>query len=136
MGDLQDVIYKLGASLMDNYWRPMYNLVKNNPELIPIIPGFLIKPDRIIFYLGQTHIGVEYVGPERIKELPVNYDSKIEVQCFDYTSKGINLLDEIIGFNYGDKTFKLPLPDVSYNLVFPTNAGADELERLNWNWTA
>ena len=131
----EDFILQVSRSLMEKYWHPMWEVVKSNPGLIPIIPGFLIHPEKIIFYMGRTHIGIEYVGPEYLKELPKTH-STVETQCFDYSLKDCNLLDEIIGFKYDENTFKLPLPPISYNLVLPTNDGFDELHRLKWNWDA
>lgn len=131
----KDFMLQIGQSLMKDYWHPMWKVVKANPELIPVIPGFLIHPEKLIYYMGRTHIGIEYVGPERLQELPDTH-SKVEMQCFDYSLKESNLLDEIIGFDFGEGTLKLPLPPISYNLLLPTNAGADELHRLKWNWSA
>ncbi len=131
----KDFVLHIAKWLMTNYWHPMWKTVSDNPELIPVIPGFLIRPEKLIYYMGRTHIGIEYIGPERLKELPRGV-STVEAQCFDYSLKECNLLDEIIGFNFGGMTFKLPLPPISSNLVLPTNAGADELQRLNWNWSA
>lgn len=84
--------------------------------------------------MGRTHIGIEYVGPERLQELPDG--GILRGQVFDYSLKEVNLLEQIIGFDYGKGSFTLPLAAFTDDLVLPTNAGADELERLNWNWTA
>jgi hypothetical protein len=121
--------------LMAHYWGPMWNTVRAHPELISVIPGFLIHPEKLIYYMGRTHIGIEYVGRERLTELPSD-ESIISAHCFDYSLEECNLLDEIIGLNFGAGTFKIPLPPVTEDLVLPTNAGFDELRRLNWNWSA
>lgn len=128
------VVDSLGKGLMSRYWGPMHRLVAENPQLISVVPGFLIRPDQVIFYLGRTHLGVEYIGPERLKELPKG-GHEVQVQVFDYTSCDHDLMEEIIGFSLGPG-IRFPLTPVSYDLVMPSSAGADELERLNWNWTA
>jgi hypothetical protein len=60
----------------------------------------------------------------------------LEAQVLDYSLKDCNLLEEIIGFDYGKGAFTMPLAPITEDLVLPTNAGADELQRLNWNWAA
>ena len=128
-------VLNLGQWLMENYWSPMWKTVAAHPELVAVIPGFLIRPEKLVFYLGRTHIGIEYVGPERLSELPQE-SSVVQAQTFDYSLKECNLLDEIVGLNFGGGALRLPLPPVSYDLVLPTNSGFDELQRLGWNWSA
>ena len=67
----EDFVLQVGQWLMDHYWGPMWQTVKAHPELISVIPGFLIHPEKQIYYMGQTHIGIEYVGRERGSS-PVN----------------------------------------------------------------
>lgn len=129
----KDFAMKLGQWLMTNYWAPLHHYVKENPDVIKDFPGILLKPEKIIYHIGRTHIGLEYIGPERIEELPV--EITVETQVFDYSLNDSNLLDEIIGFNY-DGRLRLPLQPFNEYLVLPTNAGADELDRLKWNYSA
>lgn len=61
----------------------------------------------------------------------------LEAQCLDYSlSDTSKLLDEIIGFDYSGGHGRLALPPVSKNFILPTNSGFDELQRINWNWSA
>jgi Domain of unknown function (DUF4263) len=131
-----DMILKLGELLMKSYWGPMYDYLKNRPDLVKSVPGFLIKPERIVFYLGKTHLAIEYFGPERIQELPKD-GGNVQFQIFDYSQSDRNFIEQIIGFEY-DSTAKLELPieGVTEGLLFPTNAGFDKLEELNWNFAA
>lgn len=119
---------------MENYWGPIYHTVKSNPRLLQTIPGFLLKPDRLIYYMSQRHIGIEYQGPERLSELPAGHTLRATV--LDYSKKDCHILDEIVGFDYEDGAYRIPLLPVTEDLILPTNAGADELMRLNWNWSA
>jgi hypothetical protein len=119
---------------MKNYWGPLYQAVNHDPSLLESFPGFLLKPEKLIYYMGRTHIGIEYIGPERVTVLPES--GSISAQVFDYSLKDCNLLEEIIGFDYGSGSIPLPLSSFTEDLILPTNAGADELIRLNWNWTA
>lgn len=131
----QSLILQVGQWLMANYWAPMWKTVEAHPELVSVVPGFLIQPEKLVYYLARTHIGIEYIGPERLTELPPA-ESVVTAQCFDYSLTDCNLLDEIIGLNFGDGALTVPLPPVSQNFVLPTDAGFDELQRLNWNWSA
>lgn len=131
----KDFVLQLGQWLLSHYWGPMWKTVKDNPDLVRTIPGFLIHPDKVIYYMGRTHIGIEYVGPERLNQLPPNATT-LDAQCFDYSLRDCNLLDEIIGLNFGGGADRTALPPVIENLILPTNAGFDELCRVNWNWSA
>jgi len=131
----KDFILQVGQWLMENYWAPMWRTVQAEPELVGVVPGFLIQPEKLIYYIGRTHIGIEYVGPERLTEMPTG-KGVVTAQYFDYSLKECNLLNEIIGLDFSDGTIALPLPPLSEDLVLPTNAGFDELERLKWNWAA
>jgi hypothetical protein len=96
----------------------------------------LLQPERLIYYLGRNHIGIEYLGPERLSTLSEEGTGTMEAQVLDYSDRDCNLLGEIVGFDYGHGALAMPLPPLTQDLVLPTNAGTDELKRLNWNWTA
>ena len=132
--DYKGFIITIGQWLMTNYWGPLNKHVKENPHLLESFPGFLLKPEKIIYYMGRTHIGIEYIGPERISELPG--EEVIQAQIFDYSLVESDLLEEIIGFDYGGGRVKIPLQPIVEDLVLPTNAGADELHRLKWNYSS
>lgn len=130
----KEFIEEITSWLVINYWGPIHNTLKENPNLLRDFPGFLLKPEKIIFHIGRTHIGVEYIGPERIKYLPKN--AEIHYQILDYSTKECNLMEEIIGFKFnGTSKLEISLSMFNEDLFFPTNAGADELDKLNWNWS-
>jgi hypothetical protein len=135
MSELKDMAMALGQELMTRYWHPLYKAAAANPELLTEAPGFLLKPEELIFYFGRSHVGIEYLGPERISELPQG-ENQIKMQVKDLTSAGDELLNEIIGISFNDGRFALPLPAVSRDLIVPTNRGFDALEELGWNWAA
>lgn len=132
---LKEASIQVGQKLVDMYLSRVFRIVEGDTELIPVVPGFLIRPERLILYFGRTHLGIEYVGPEVISELPKG-GCKLELQWFDFTGEAEGLLNRIIGFRYNEKMPSMELPVVSCDLVLPTNRGADELMRLNWNWDA
>lgn len=121
--------------LMMCYWRPLYQYIENNPELIKTVPGFLLNLEKVIVYVGRTHIAVEYVGSEVLQELkPLG---RLDVQSHDYSTKECNLFEQIIGFEYDSTaSISMPLPPESVDLLFPTNRGWDKLSELGWNFAA
>ncbi len=121
--------------LMENYWGPLYHYVKDNPELIKTIPGFLLDHENIIVYIGRTHLALEYTGSEILESL--KSEGGTQVEYHDYSENGRNLFENIIGFEY-DSTldFSLPLPLFSEDLLLPTNRGWTKLSELGWNFAA
>lgn len=121
--------------LMANYLGPLYHYVKENPELIKNIPGFLLNHEKLIVYIGRTHIAVEYIGSEVLDSLKA--EGVVEIQYHDYSTKDCNLLEQIIGFEYDStNTISMPLPPENADLLFPTNRGWDKLTELKWNFAA
>lgn len=130
----KDLTLQISQLLLTNYWGPLYKAVNANPRLLKTFPGFLLQPQKVIYYIGRHHIGIEYIGRERASTL--SNAGLLEAQLFDYSLTDCNLLQEIIGYDYGQWTFTMPLTSIVLDLVLPTNAGMEELQRLNWNWTA
>ncbi len=128
------IVLHIIQTLMRDYWGPLWNKVKDNPNLLETIPGFFLKPEKLIIYIGRTHIGIEYIGPERLNKI-ANEPHGVQVEYIDYSLKVCNLLEEIVGFKYENK-HNLPLPSISNDLVLPTNAAFDELNKLKWRWAA
>ncbi len=121
--------------LATRYWTPLYQYVKDNPHLIKTMPGFLLQHQKILIYVGRTHIAIEYNSSELLEELPSEY--RIEVQYFDYSVNECNLFEMIIGFEYDSTVdFNFPLPTFSEDLLLPTNKGYDKLRELGWNFSA
>lgn len=122
--------------LAEDYWYQIYEYVSKNRNLLLSISGFLINPEKIILYIGTTHLAIEYVGSERIDQLPKE-PFKVLVECIDYTQSNKPLLENIIGFEY-DTTSSLivPLPQIAQDLIVPTNRGFDKLIELDWNFHA
>src|SRR5690606_27478896 len=120
--------------IAEHYWMSIDEYLLENPHLIKSAPGFLILPEKVILYLGETHLAIEYLGPERVSELP--NDLRINIQYHDLVDAGDKFLEKIIGFNYTDSTSKsinFPIPTFSEGLIMPTNRGADKLEELKWS---
>ena len=122
--------------LNENYWEPIYEYLKIHPELVRTVPGFLVSPKEIIFYFGNTHLGIEYTGAERLESLPERQG--VSIKIFDYTESNENFLEQIIGFNYNDSSSSVPLPLATFleDLIMPTNKGFDKLAELKWHFEA
>lgn len=130
----KDIVLALGNKFMQAYWGKIYQFLKDNPQYIEKCPGFLINPERIIFYLTKTHLGVEYFGNEKIIELPKG--GKVDFGYQNLTGFE-NWFEEIIGFSYrGTAKVKLFLPSITVNLILPTNEAVTKLSELHWNWAA
>lgn len=116
---------------LNTYFFPLKEHLKTNPQLIPNIPGYLVNPEKIIFYLGQTHLAVEYVGPEHATEI---FSDDFDTPCYNFTESSQNIVERIIGFKYDSTSaLSLPLPELLPGMLIPTNAGFDKLMELGWN---
>lgn len=134
IGTTKSVVDTLLRDLLQYYWAPMYRYLQANPEMLERFSGFLLQPERIIFYFGRRHVAIEYQGPERINELPPQ--GHAHIQYFNYTHSD-NLMKDIIGFGI-DSTHGvgMPLEGMIENLVMPTNRGFEKLRELRWNFAA
>lgn len=132
---IKPIVMVFLEQLMKNHLGLIYHYVKDNPELIKTVTGFLLDREKTVIYVGRTHIGVEYIGSESLTEL--KEETKIEVQYHDYSTKDCNLLELIIGFKYDSTVgIRMPLPLMNEGLLLPTNRGWDKLSNLGWNFTA
>lgn len=132
---IQPLVMAFMQELMKHYWGPLYQYIKENPELIETVPGFLINHEKLIVYVGRTHIAIEYTGSEHITDL--KNEGCLEVQSHDYSTKECNLFEQIIGFEYDSAhNYYLPLPPFNVDLLFPTNRGWEKLSELGWNFSA
>ena len=124
------LVVSLMNLISSSYWQPLLKYLENNPNLIKTFPAFLIQQERIVFYIGRTHLGIEYFGPERINKLPESRN--VQVSHYDFSETKNNLFEEIIGFKFEstamEKTF--PLPVFSEDMVYPTNKAMDKLLEL------
>ncbi|WP_214704212.1 MULTISPECIES: Shedu anti-phage system protein SduA domain-containing protein [unclassified Exiguobacterium] len=128
---LVDCANLLANMLMENYWKKIWDVLEMDAELKKNFTNFLLNPEKIIFYLGKTHWGIEYIGNINSKQISSN--KKVEVKIIDY-SKADNLLTEILGIDYGNQTGPtFPLLEYSEDLVHPTNEAIDILLDNGWN---
>lgn len=127
--------------IFKSYMIPLREHVKQHPELIEKIPGFLIKPDKICLYINKQHVGIEYIGKDFIDLKELDDDiPEIDVSYKDFTRNDKNILPQIIGFkNKSDTTSPLEFPvcpGLNSYLFLATNRGWDKLSELGWNFAA
>lgn len=131
-----ELLLQIMNQVNKEYWFPLMNYLEKNTELIQTFPAFLLEQEQIVIYLGDNHIAIEYFGKELTQNLP---ESKIvKVKKYDYLGTDVNLFEKIIGFKFNSTAvnFTMPLPQISEDLVYPTNKGMDMLIDLKWNWMA
>jgi hypothetical protein len=134
--DYKETILFLANDIGKRYWFPLYNYLFDHPELIKTFTGFILENEKIVFYIGKTHLAIEYFGNESIKRLEKKNKS-VNFLYYDYSLSSRNFIDEIIGFEYdGTTKFRLPLPPFSEDFILPTNKGFDKLVELKWNFIA
>jgi len=135
MMNIQELTQFLSNKITEQYWQPLAIYLKENLALKDSFTKFLLNPERIILYLGKTHMAIEYLGdPQGTLE-----SWNINIQLIDYTGSSEELIDNIIGFKYNDSSqqkFRTPLPSFTEDLILPTNRGMDKLIELNWNFAA
>lgn len=126
--------------LGDIYFFKMYDAIKSLNIPPKELTGFLVNPEKIIFYIGKTHIAMELYGNEVIDTLKDT--TYLEVKVFDYTKddeKEFSFFEKVVGFKH-DSTmeidFKIPILEINEELIIPTNKGMDKLIELNWNFAA
>jgi len=137
LSEFAEAIRPFAEALMKFYWKPIRDYLDVYPVLARTVPGFLVHPEKVIFYFGKTHLGIEYVGPERIDELPSS-GFTVQFGAFDYTLSQEDFLEQIIGFSYDDSSAQidLALPPLFEGLLWPTNSGLSKLDELNWHFDA
>ena len=123
---------QVGQDLMKKYWGPMFARIRVRPEILETLAGFLQKPEELHFYVGRTHLALEYVGPERLSSLPGGF--RLNIKWVDCTQTKEDLMTNIVGFPIqGALPFELAHWLVE-DLVLSTDAGSDKLLELGWNF--
>lgn len=121
--------------LEKQYWKPLHDLLKKNPEFGHTFPALILIPNKIILYFGKTHIGIEYSGPERLNDLKI--EGEIDCDAMHVTHlDNDNLLEYVVGFKYYDSSKKIPLFSFSEDLTIFANDSDDKLRDYKWNFSA
>lgn len=135
MLNINELTHFLSFKIAEEYWQPLAIHLKNNEIFRDTFTKFLLNPEKVIIYLGKTHMAIEYLGDPQ-----GSLDScELKIQLVDYTTSTNALIDEIIGFEYDDCSshkFRMPLPPFTEDLILPTNRGMEKLRELKWNFGA
>lgn len=125
----------VGQILMELYWAPMFKYLSANENVLKTFTSFLLQPEQLTFYFGNSHMAIEYSGP--ICNGTLKNKGTVQMQVFDYTESEEDLIDMIVGFKYDGSTgIKLPLPTFTEDLIVPTNDAVDKMVELKWNFEA
>lgn len=143
LNENENIYSKLACEVLTRiskiYWNKMYQYIKDNNIDEKEVNSLIINPERMVLYFSQKHLAIEYFGNPMKKE--IKEVSKRKISIFDYTKEVLDsrqFINKIIGFNYdGTSGFALPLfLELYEDLIIPTNAGAEKLADLNWNYLA
>ena len=128
---------ELLSTISKIYWGRMFKYIKENSIDYNKVNCFILNPESISLYLSKKFIAIEYCGnpyENDIKEV-----SRKEILVSDYTKEDLTtkqFVEKIVGFK-NEGVLSMPLSSGLYeDLVIPTNAGADKLIELNWNFFA
>lgn len=133
---LKDIVLLVGQKLMEVYWSPLGKYITENKHLTETVTGLLLRPDKLVFYFGKTHLAIEYIGCERLESL--NFNKDVQLIYHDLTLTNENFIEQIVGFTF-DSTIgetEIPLPSFCEDLIMPTNRGIDKMIELKWNFSA
>lgn len=136
-----DLVESILRLVFTSYVNPLREHVKQHPDLIEKIPGFLIKPEKICLYLNKQHVGIEYMGKDFIGLEELHDDNaRVDIIYEDLAGNDENILPQIIGFKDKSDTtspLKFPVvPGLNSHLFLATNRGWDKLSELGWNFAA
>ncbi len=132
--NITDTAKGFAKIIFDNYWQPLREAVKKQPDLLRTMPGFLVNPEKIVIYFDRKHVAVEYYGQVNASE--VLESGAIQVDFHDLSNKA-NLFQEIVGFEFESSAgLHLTLPRLLENHIAPTTRGFKKMTELNWNFGA
>ncbi len=124
---------ELLSGLIPEYHQKLFALASVGAIDLNTFPGFLLKPDKVVLHLGESHVGIEYYGSEVLAALPAAFETEIEV--LDHRGSDMTFMESVIGFAI-EGMVPPPVNPPLINAVIPTHAGGDAMDRLNWNYTA
>lgn len=127
------------SGISEVYWTRMYNYIQKNNIDLKNVNCFILNPESMVLYFNKNFLAIEYCGNQFEKK--IQEVSKREILVRDFTKEELStkeFIEKIIGFSYdGSSGVTMPLGAGEYeNLIIPTNAGADKLCDLRWNFAA
>jgi hypothetical protein len=138
LGEMNPAI-AVGAPMVEKlriaYWDKLRALARQDLSRRAVMPGMIVQPDRMVVYLGDTHIAVEYFGPIAVPaELP---DNAVQVTFID--CREADLVSAIVGFEFPGTGVKIPIKPrgVLTNQFVPVNVDTTIMMLDNgWDMTA
>jgi hypothetical protein len=127
---MRAVAEQLVSTYLEPYWRTLWTLVEASEEVRRTIPPFLLRPERVIIYLGRHHWAVEYVGN---LSGPLGEPQPFKVELLDYTWSQ-NLIEDLVQLQYdGTSGWSLPLSGTVECAFLPSNDALQRLLAAGWN---
>lgn len=130
-------ISEILTGISEIYWSKMFKYIKENSIDYKKVNCFILNPESISIYLSKKYIAIEYCGNPYINDIKEVFTQQVTFS--DYSKEDITtkqFIEKIVGFK-NDNNINVPLSSNIYeDLVIPTNAGADKLVELNWNFFA
>jgi len=126
---------RLAEEIRKAYWQPLHDYVVDRPNVHNTFTGLLLSPEKWIFYFGKTHLAIEYIGALKVDD--ISQEGQIKLEYHDFTNSENDFVDQIIGFSFeGSVNIGDFLPQITENLMIPTDSGFDKLMELGWNFGA
>jgi Domain of unknown function (DUF4263) len=119
-----------------HYWLKLRELATKDSQIRAQMPGMILAPDKVTFYLGRTHVAVEYSGPMSVPEAFTKHDRT--TVAFVDSREEEDLLESIIGMKFYATGIKVKTDSGYYvNFFLPTSASTTALLMKNgWDVTA
>lgn len=107
-----------------HYWLELRKIAKADPAAAARMPGMIVAPDKMNFYIGKTHVAVEYFGPISV---PPNLDDDDAIKViFTDCRDDADFIESIVGMKFMGSGIKLALMPgfPCTNLFIPTSSEA------------
>lgn len=132
--------YVIQKMYIHPYWSYILRFLEENPQLQNNFPSFMLVPEHVHIYLGQTHVVIEYTGRDKAEPYVFSGEYGMTVHWYQYQNlNGRELLDQITGIKFqpvSTNNIYLPLIGVVEDLFMHTDDAFAILTKNRWNWDA
>lgn len=129
---MEEIIKPVMETLQENYMTPIWEIVNMDDNVKRSLPGFLLNPDKVIFYLGKNYLAIEYVGVYN-KQIVNGWN--VETAFFDY-SDAENFIEQVVGVSFDGTGIPVPIMDEIDDFFVATTGATEILTNNNWNFLA
>lgn len=118
-----------------NYWNRLREIAETDERLRLTMPGMIVAPEKVVIYLGKSHLAIEYSGPIVV---PAKLNESTMITFRDCSDED-DLIAAMVGMTFKGANWPLPLePDgTAWNLFIPTTGPtAILMADQGWDFTA